>query len=80
MTKRQLQSFVMGMISELDEIFQGEGERAAGRQELVRCREVLEDLVKRLRPSRSGESVSGAELLVVLGRFVDALALWVRKR
>ena len=80
MTKGQLQGLVVGMISELDEIIEGEGERAVGRHELLSCKEALEELAMRLKPSRSEESVSGAELLVVLGRFIDALALWVRKR
>ena len=80
MTKGQLQGLIVGMISELDEIIKGEGEQAAGQQELLRCKEALEDLVRRLKPSRSWGLVSGAELLLVVGRIIEALARWARKR
>ena len=79
MTKGQLRGLVVRMISELDEIIGGEGERAAGRHELVECKEELQVLSEKLKPSRSGEIVSGSELLLVLGEVVQSLVAWVRK-
>ena len=67
------------MISELDEIIDGEGESAVGQQQLHRCRAKLEQLAKCLQASKPGEVISGAEMLLVVSQAVRLIYRWVKK-
>ena len=77
--KGQLQGMVFQVISEIDEIIDGEGESAVGQQQLRRCRAKLEQLAKYLRVSRPGEVISGAEVLLVVSQAVRLIYRWMKK-
>ena len=70
---------VIQVISEIDEIIDGEGEPAVGQQQLRRCRAKLEQLAKYLRTSKPGEVISGAEMLLVVCQAVRLIYRWVEK-
>ena len=69
----------MQVISEIDEILDGEGEPAVGQQQLRRCRMKLVQLAKHLRVSKPGEVISGAEILLVVSQAVRLIYGWVKK-
>ena len=77
--KGQLKGMVIQVISEIDEIINGEGESAVGQQRLRRCRMKLVQLAKHLRVSKPGEVISGAEILLVMSQAVHLVYRWVKK-
>ena len=69
---------VMELISEIDELLNGEEESTVGRKRLKKCKTKLQCLAESLRESKPGEIVSGAEILMVVSQAVHLMYKWVR--
>ncbi|MBI4355924.1 MAG: hypothetical protein HY597_05730 [Candidatus Omnitrophica bacterium] len=75
MSKWQLISKVLELISKLEEIITSEGKRNSEASELQECRGDLRTLLKKLRSP--GESVNPNEVLLLSYKAVEHIASWL---